>query len=643
MKTILTLALCMAGGLSAGAAITVDRQELQHALIYPGLAEIDLNCDGHLDLIFSGEVREATSGRVVEDAEGNETQINFNTFTMIWNPATGMYVFAEFPYYFGNKPYFAVYDWNGDGYTDFFCAGEASMGQSEARFGFFINDGKGNFTRKEISVVNEEGEAIDPFDPKCVDLGDFNSDGLMDLVVVGWKNDAAGVRHNYNMVLLNQGDYNFLATNTELLMYGENGYEFALSLLSATDLNNDGYADFLVQGNIDNANDSDKPTKNGNIMGRTFVAALNLGAEADGETILYDLGLAESPAHHYGHGGIQVADFNNDGVPDIFVGGESPNDARGSGQWEYTWQLLQGKITSDGVSYSDVSSSQAFNGKDIRPLNDNNPVRAIDYNGDGLYDLFIPGWCTTMLDGTDNTQAGWLFPNSGAGFSTYERVPGSSECAVFFTEDGVSGARNYGFLGQSWDGNYFEEETDVKTGRMILFTKNPYEKAARPEAPASLAAEVDDHNVSLSWAPAASSQANVTYEYYIRNSATGKYYHGVPAFVGGDKDGVRTTLAQGRAFMAKKLDLVNLPDGEYEWGVQTVNAALEGSVFAAGEKFTIGEGNAAVEAIAGEGTVVATEYYDLAGRRLGAKPEKGIVMEKQILSNGSFKVQKIIL
>ena len=206
MKTILTLALCMAGGLSAGAAITVDRQELQHALIYPGLAEIDLNCDGHLDLIFSGEVREATSGRVVEDAEGNETQINFNTFTMIWNPATGMYDFAEFPYYFGNKPYFAVYDWNGDGYTDFFCAGEASMGQSEARFGFFINDGKGNFTRKEISVVNEEGEAIDPFDPKCVDLGDFNSDGLMDLVVVGWKNDAAGVRHNYNMVLLNQGD-----------------------------------------------------------------------------------------------------------------------------------------------------------------------------------------------------------------------------------------------------------------------------------------------------------------------------------------------------------------------------------------------------------------------------------------------------
>ncbi len=641
MKTILTLALCVAGGLSASAAITVDRQDLQHALIYPGLAEIDLNCDGHLDLIYSGEVREATSGRVVEDAEGNEVQINFNTFTMIWNPATGSYDFAEFPYYFGNKPYFAVYDWNGDGYTDFFCAGEASMSQSEARFGFFINDGKGNFSRQEITVVNEDGDVIEPFDPKCADLGDFNSDGLMDLVVVGWKNDANGERRNYNMVLLNQGDYKFLATNTELLIYGDNGYEFALSLLSATDLNNDVYADFLVQGKIDNASDSDKPVKDGKVMARTFVAALNLGAEADGETILYDLGLAESPAHHYGHGGILVADFNNDGVPDIFVGGESPDDA--SNGWAYNWQLLQGKITSDGVTYTDVTSSQAFSGKDIRPLNDNSPVRAIDYNGDGLYDLFIPGWCETMLDGTDNTQAGWFFPNNGGQFPTYERIPGSSECGVFFTEDGVSGTRNYGFLGQSWDGNYFSDDTDVVTGRMLLFTKNPYEKAARPDAPENLAVEVNDHDVTLSWEPAASSQSNVTYEYYIRHAASGKYYHGVPAFVDGDKDGVRTTLAQGRAFMARNLNLVGLPDGDYEWGVQTVNAGLEGSIFAKGEKFTVGEGDAAVEMISGTANVVETQYYDLMGRRLNVAPENGIVIVKNILSNGTAKVQKRIL
>lgn len=143
MKKILFSACLAAGALSALATpTTVTRQELTHSLIYPGLVEIDINHDGILDLIYSGEVREANSGRVVEDEDGNETQINFNTFQMVWNSATNSYDFKEFPYYFGNKPYFAVTDWNGDGITDFICFGEASQSLSTAQFGLFINDGK---------------------------------------------------------------------------------------------------------------------------------------------------------------------------------------------------------------------------------------------------------------------------------------------------------------------------------------------------------------------------------------------------------------------------------------------------------------------------------------------------------------------
>ena len=644
MKKSLSLALCAACAFGASAATTVTSQNLDKSLIYAGLVEIDINGDGILDMIYSGELRDATSGRVVEDSEGNESQINFNTFQMVWNASTQSYDITEFPYYFGNKPYFAVTDFNGDGLTDFFAAGEASMGESTAEFGMFINKGNGTFGRQAITVVDMDGNVIDPFDPKCVDWGDFNSDGLPDLVVSGWKNDANHERHNYNYVLINQGDNKFLATNNEILIYGENGYEFGLNLLMATDLNNDGYADFLVQGNIDNAEDSDKPLKNGTPMGRTFVAALNLGAETDGETVLYDLGLAEMPAHHYGHGGFEVADFNNDGVPDIFVGGESPNDVKPGGNFEYNWQLLTGRITNDGVSYTDVTNSQAFYNKDIRPLNDAKPFRVIDYTGNGQYDLILPGWCTGMLDGTGNTQAGWLFANTNGSFPSYERIPGSSECAVFFTENGVSGVRNYGFLGQSWDNLYFDDDTDIKTGRMLLFTTNPNTKAARPEAPTALAATVDGTDVTLEWSAASSSLANVTYEYYIKDVNTGKFYHGVPAFVGGDKDGVRTTLAQGRAFMAKKLTLVNIPDGTYEWGVQTVNAGLEGSVFAKGQNFVVGNGGAGIGNInSNAAAVVATEYFDLMGRQLTTAPESGIVIKKEIREDGSNTVTKVIL
>jgi hypothetical protein len=179
-------------------------------------------------------------------------------------------------------------------------------------------------------------------------------------------------------------------------------------------------------------------------------------------------------------------------------------------------------------------------------------------------------------------------------------------------------------------------------GRMMVTTVNPYTKAARPDAPTSLNAEVEESDVTLSWSAAASSQANVTYDYYIRNANTGKYYTGVTAFVGGDKDGIRTTLAQGRAFMNKKLTLVGLPDGTYEWGVQTVNAGLEGSKFANG-KFTVGEGgeDTGVSMVNANATVVATEYYDFLGRKLSAAPQNGIVIKKEILSNGTSKANKV--
>jgi len=643
MKKSLSLALCAACALGASAATTVTQQILDKSVIYAGLVEIDINGDGILDMIYSGEVRDGANGRIVEDSEGNENQINCNTFQMVWNASTQSYDITEFPYYFGIKPYFAVTDFNGDGLTDFFAAGETSMVDG-AQYGLFINKGDGTFERQAITVVDADNNVFASFDPRCVDWGDFNSDGMPDLVVSGWKNDANGDRQNYNYVLINQGDNKFLATNGELLIYGENGYEFGLNLLMATDLNNDGYADYLVQGNIDNAAESDKPLKNNKVMGRTFVAALNLGAETEGETVLYDLGLAEMPAHYYGHGGFEVADFNNDGVPDILVGGESPDDARGAGNFEFFWQLLFGRITNDGVSYTDATNSQIFANKDIRPLNDSKPFRVIDYNGNGLYDIILPGWCTTMLDGTDNTQVGWLFPNTNGTFPSYERIPGSSECAVFFTENGVSGVRNYGFLGQSWDGKYFNDETDIKTGRMLLFTTNPNSKAARPDAPTALSATVDGTDVTIEWTAASSSQANVTYEYYIKDVNTGKFYHGVPAFVGGDKDGVRTTIAQGRAFMAKKLTLVNIPDGTYEWGVQTVNANLEGSVFAKGQNFVVGNGGAGIGNINGNAAaVVATEYFDLMGRQLTEAPESGIVIKKEIREDGSNTVTKVIL
>ena len=220
------------------------------------------------------------------------------------------------------------------------------------------------------------------------------------------------------------------------------------------------------------------------------------------------------------------------------------------------------------------------------------------------------------------------------------RVPGASELGVFFTEDGVSGARNYGFLGQSWDSKYFDDESDIIKGRMMMMSKNPFGVLARPDAPASLNATVNGNEVTLEWTPAASSKNNVTYDYYIKNINTGKYYRGITATVGGENDGVRNTIAQGRAFMAKKLTLNNIPSGKYEVGVQTVDATLNGSKFKTGN-FTVGDTGVSVVNV-DNSPVVAVEYYDIAGRRLNEVPVQGIVIKKNIRENGSVSIVKEI-
>ncbi len=94
--------------------------------------------------------------------------------------------------------------------------------------------------------------------------------------------------------------------------------------------------------------------------------------------------------------------------------------------------------------------------------------------------------------------------------------------------------------------------------------------------------------------------------------------------------------------MNKNLLLVGMPDGDYEWGVQTVNAGLEGSKFTKGNDFRVGAG-AGIQGVLANGNaeVVATEYYDMAGRRVAAAAE-GVVIEKTIYADGNVAVSKVV-
>ena len=574
MKKLFTLiaASAMTLGLSAQ-SITISSVDEGLANDYASGCEIDLDNDGIKELIVGGSPNwpaDASIGQVILDAEGNEV---FMESRCSW-----------------------ILKWNGTAYEKTQLADDGVIGIRS-------------------SVIP----------------ADFNNDGLIDIVSCGWWL-GANSETAMTGVLINQGDGTYKVTNRFLIGVEEEEYSYPMALctIKAFDLNNDGYADFMVQGNVDG--DGLKPeTAGGRTVGRTFMAFLNLGAEGPGE--FYDLGLAQGVSHTFGNGNFNVVDFNNDGTPDIFVTGESPDDAVSG--WAYFGQLLLGKVTKSGdgneVSYTE-NSQFAANHKDVRPLNSsNNGTRAIDYNADGYYDLFLLGWTEQMLDGTGNTQSGWLLPGSANGLTSYQRIPGASEQGIFFLDYGVEGALNYTFTGYHGDATYFDGTT-FPGGRSMVFTKNPWAVSARPDAPTAPKAEVDGYDVKLSWTPASTSMKNVTYEYYLKEKTTGRIYNASTSFVGGEKDGVRKVLREGNAYMNTEISLT-LPDGTYEWGVQTVNAALRGSTFAKGQDLVVGSGQ--FNSISTVSTAVAEQaVYTLDGKRV-AEPQKGVNIVR--LTDGSVK------
>ena len=645
MKKLFTLvaASAMALGMSAQ-SITISKVDEGLANDYAAGCEIDIDNDGIKELVIGGSPNwpaEGSIGQVIYDAEGNEVKMESRcSWILKFNGTDYEATQLSQEGVIGIRSHVIPAYFNGDGNVDIYIA---SGGDANTLNGIFLNDGNGSFVKDDtFKVLNEDGEPIVDEEtgtqlrwlPRAIDVADFNNDGLVDIVSCGWWL-GANSETAMNGVLINQGDGTYKVTNRFLIGIEDEEYAYPMALctIKAFDLNNDGYADFMVQGNVDG--EGAKPeTKNGVSVGRTFMAFLNIGADGPGE--FYDLGLAQGVSHTFGNGNFNVVDFNNDGTPDIFVTGESPDDARGGGQWEYYPQLLIGKITksADGneVSYTDNSQFPASH-KDIRPLNSsNNGTRAIDYNGDGLYDLFYLGWSTQMLDNSDWTQVGWFFPGSANGLTSYQRIPGASEQGVFFLDYGVEGDLNYTFTGYHGDGNYFGDATGFASGRSMVFTKNPWTVAGRPEAPTAPKAEVDDHTVTLSWTAPAAEKKNVTYEYFLKKD--GKVYNACTSVIGGDNDGVRKVLREGNAYMNTSITL-NLADGDYEWGVQTINAAEKGSVFAKGETFRVGAGSGIFEKKAAEAVEVAR--YNAAGQAIAA--QKGLNIVK--MSDGT--VQRVIV
>ncbi len=548
----------------------------------------DLNNDGHKDIIAAGNTREGFKcSTLLYDGGTGQWQLHANSLKATGNPAI---VPCDFNMD-GNIDILA-FDTRGENVEDPFTITDADL----EREGLFLGDGEGNFSRQPFAFVDESGNEIN-FNmaaPSSADVADFNNDGLPDIVLCGVRPNV----QNANVVLINQGNYKFMVRpwDTEA--------ELTYASVKAADFNNDGYADFIVSA----AKDSGKTP---------YVAVYQNKSDEPGTFTVRSSG--STGLRNLANGTVQIADINNDGWLDIFLQGSSSNATSTSQFKQYVY--LNNKRNNIAFKSDSKSSATTTNNNEVARIQNysNSTAGIIDWDGDGLFDLFVAG----RNEGVQ-TQLGFYYHNVDGHLMKDCIASGASGSAIAFPDWNGDGVRDYLNAGYSTDDLSFN--TDFKGTRSTVYYSHETQ-APRPSAPVSLAVAGKAGEVSLLWAAASDSQPNTTFEYYIKDS-NGKLLSQALSFVGGDNDGVRKVDRLGNAGCNQKLTLA-LPAGSYTFGVQAINASYDGSPFASINFSVTADGVSTGIGGIHDGKVKRklVARYGVGGMRLGSQ-RSGIVINR---------------
>jgi len=214
---------------------------------------------------------------------------------------------------------------------------------------------------RTFSEATINGSVEDFVHPREIDFGDFNGDGIADVVVIGHGYDTAPFEGETATVFLGQEDGSFL-DNSEAL---PSTPAFTHSVTVA-DVNADGYDDIYL-GTIWGRSQEKPKLLLGSVSGSFEVADL---PQAIGEGALTDDGVAPITS--------LLDDFNDDGYVDILVAGDSRQ-----GTWIYygNGSASENLFLDDGIQLP-PGIFGAENTTSVDSL-------TFDVDGDGLKDLIL--------------------------------------------------------------------------------------------------------------------------------------------------------------------------------------------------------------------------------------------------------------
>lgn len=282
----------------------------------------------------------------------------------------------------------AIFDYNNDGNLDIFFTNGAditTLKKSSSKYWnrLFQNNGDGTFT----DVTEKAGLTGSGYDVG-VAIGDYDNDGYEDIFV-------AGVHRN--TLYHNNGDGTFTdVTETAGLAHPDKQYGPLWSVGAAwVDVNNDGLLDLFVVNYLSWDVSREPDCK---FNGRPEYCHPKLYKELpnqlflnNGDGTFTDISDSSGIRSHPGKGmGVGIADFDGDGLPDIFV----PNDKFFNSLFQNKGNSKFEEIAFDaGVALPEHGNLISGMGVDVRDLNnDGNPdisIVALDgetfpiYQGNG--------------------------------------------------------------------------------------------------------------------------------------------------------------------------------------------------------------------------------------------------------------------
>ena len=575
---------------------------------------VDLNNNGHQDVVAGGFGNEVTNSQAGdEDTQRRLTYVSlFSPNSHRWATPTQQPLFRV-----ADMPSIIPCDLDNDGNMDIVAFEKTGTDTSVeayaddySRQGVFLGRGNGNFTEATLVFTSPDGSSC-PFDikgPCSADVIDIDNDGRLDIVCAGHQGETS-----YSVILHNagidEGGIHFIVEPYE------SDYLLSHAVVQAADLNNDGYQDFVIASQVDGRADQ-----------TCFTDIYLNDSLRHGHFIRQGIGERGAQIKRKANGVLQLADFNGDGWTDIFLSGEGEASSGETTLRQRLYINQQTATPSFAASTSDIALSSYAVKTSV-----NNAAGVIDWDGDGMYDILMGG--TTS---TGKVSSGYLFLNTtglrAGRFTKTCTIPGATMSSIVFPDWNGDGRKDFLLSGLCTDGNYL---TDEQKGRTSVLCYNLYPRPSRPEPPVNPTASVqEDGTVLLQWEVPETVLPNFTYELYVSDSL-GRQLNSTPAFVGGEHDGIRKVNRMGRVGCVRQWTFHPATPGIYHWGVQTVNAAYDGSPFTAGPDFSVTStsGIQSVYASQEASSTDGVQFYSPSGMQL-SQPRHGvnIIMNRQGVS-----------